>query len=415
MNETNSIKCECNITYKLNEFINHYQKCTKFYNKFKDFDFKIVQLLKEFINSRESLIIIIFLLKRFLKVLKNKLESLEEINPKQFFKFKKTISSELSNEYCYNYRACIFSSKNDDNIYVAYGTSKHDLECYDVLNEKQFTVIKNLYNENFYSCRHFYDDNNSRDLILTCFSKDNKIKVINFQRENSKVILKLQFSNKSFIIRTIYFLNGKIIIPLSNGKINGIVQIYNMETKQQINLFENILDVFCINNYYYKKENINYTLICNKKGIFVYLINKIFFYKAFFGDEDNNGYYESYILEKNDRIIIIGALLNSQKFNNLYFWDLEKGNLIKKVNLGVILTDINIWNNNYIFASFLEEDYLFGLIDIDNNSIEKKFYNFNKQKGYGVKILNDKTKGEYLILLSSFRNIDLYYANNFSI
>ena len=39
------------------------------------------------------------------------------------FKFKKTISSDLFHKNFYNNRACIFTSSEDDNIYVAYGVS----------------------------------------------------------------------------------------------------------------------------------------------------------------------------------------------------------------------------------------------------------------------------------------------------
>ena len=410
MNGINSIKCSCGIIYKLNEFNNHFENCDLFYNEFKDFDFKIIQLLKQFINSKNSLIIIIFLLKRILKILKNRLKPSEEINPKKF-KFDTTITSNLPNEYCYNYMACLFHSKIDDNTYAAYGTSRYDLECYDILNYQKFDVIKNLYNNTFHSCRHFFDDKNYRDLILTSFSKDNKIKVINFQRENSKVILVLPYSDESFKIRTTYFLNGNIIIPLSNGNINGMVKIYNMETKQQEILLRKMLDVFCINNYYNKKDNTNYTLICNKVGIFVYLINdKATFYREFLGDQDNNGHYESYILEKSNRLIVVGALLDTPKYRNLYFWDLQEGNLIKKVNLGLIFTDISIWNNNYIFASFLGKD-LFALIDINKYLIIKRFENLNKQKGSGVKVFHDKIEGNFLMLMSFFGNLDLYTLN----
>ena len=412
MNDDDPIKCVCGIRYELKEFINHFKKCDLFYSKFKDFDCKMVALLKQFINSKDNLIIIIFLINRFMDILKNKLKSLEdEINPKNFI-FKKTITFELSNQYCYNYRACLFSSKKDDNIYAAYGTLKYDLECYDILNDKKFTVIKKLYNSAFHSCRHFYDDKNNTDLILTCFSKDNKIKVINFQRQGSKVILNLGPSHREILIRTSYFLNGKIIIPLSDENNNGLIQIYNLETKQKINFSENLGLIFCINNYFHKKANLNYTLICNKKGIFIYLIETFCFFKAFFGDIDDLGYVEAYILEKNENLILIGVCLNTNTFDNLYIWNFENGDLIKKVKSEEIITDINIWDDNYIFISLFNDDYLFSLIDINDCSVVKEFNNFNNQKGSGIKILRDKMKGDYLILLSLYGNLDLYTLNN---
>ena len=73
----------------------------------------------------------------------------EKINPSHF-KLKKTISSDLFNVNFCNNRACIFTSLEDDKIYVAYGVLLSlDLECYDVLNDKKFIIIKKLHKESF--------------------------------------------------------------------------------------------------------------------------------------------------------------------------------------------------------------------------------------------------------------------------
>ena len=421
MNEDDSIKCVCGKKYELDNFINHFNKCELFYIQYKDFDFKIVQLLKQFITSRESLIIIIFLLNRFIESLKNKLKKNNFKNKLKYFKsdkgpltFKKTISSELSKDFCYNYRACLFSSKFDNNIYAVYGTLKYDLECYDILNDTKFTLINKLYNDTFHSCRYFYDSKEKRDLILTCFSKENKIKVINFQKEKSRIILKIQMENTDLLIRTVFFLDEKIIIPLTKEPNNGEVHIYDIETKEQKSLSDNLYDIFFINNYYDKNSNLNYTLLCNRNNIFVYLIDKMFLDKVFIIDEENDsGYFEAYLIEKNGRLILIGALLSSYKVENLYIWDFEKVHLIKKVNIKGVLTDINIWDQNYIFASFLENDYLFALIDINNCSIVKKFENNIQEECYGVKVLRDIKKGDFLILLTS-TGVDLYTINSSS-
>ena len=247
---------------------------------------------------------------------------------------------------------------------------------------------------------------------MTCFSKENKIKVINFQKEKSIIIFKFQMENADLLIRTVFLLDEKLIIPLTKGPNNGVVHIYDIETKKQISLLENLYDIFCINNYYDKKSNLNYTLLCNRNIIFVYLIDKIVLYKVFIIDEKNDsGYFEAYLIEKNGRLVLIGARLSSYKVENLYIWDFEKVHLIKKVNIKAVLTDINIWDQNYIFASFLENDYLFALIDINNCSIVKNFQNNIQQKCYGVKVLRDIKKGDFLILLTS-TGVDLYTNNN---
>ena len=124
------------------------------------------------------------------------------------------------------------------------------------------------------------------------------------------------------------------------------------------------------------------------------------------------GYFEAYILEKNEKLILIGVCLNTNTFDNLYIWNFENGDLIKKVKSEEIITDINIWDDNYIFISLFNDDYLFSLIDINDCSVVKEFNNFNNQKGSGIKILRDKMKGDYLILLSLYGNLDLYTLNN---
>ena len=70
----------------------------------------------------------------------------------------KTISLGLFKKNVYNNRANIFISCKDNNIYIAYGVTSLDLECYDVLNDNKFIIIKQLHNIPFDSCRYSYDE-----------------------------------------------------------------------------------------------------------------------------------------------------------------------------------------------------------------------------------------------------------------
>ena len=155
------INCECGKILGENKFMKHFKKCQKLINKYKDFDFKITTILKTYINNKDSLIIIKFLFKRFILLMDYKLNNYQinlnnininnnytnkinvnsinnniEKNPSNF-KFSKTITNKLSNKYCSNYRACIFSPKIDTGVYIAYGTLSCDLECYDIINNKK--------------------------------------------------------------------------------------------------------------------------------------------------------------------------------------------------------------------------------------------------------------------------------------
>ena len=150
------------------------------------------------------------------------------INPKKFT-FYKTISIDLFNINYYNNRACIFTYSKDNNIYIVYRTKSFDLECYSIIKEKKFILIKKLHKTSFESCRQFYDKINNRNLILTS-SFDEHIKIINFEIEKSEIIIDLNLeSNVISIINTACLINNKIAVPFSNVE-SGIIDFYDMNS-----------------------------------------------------------------------------------------------------------------------------------------------------------------------------------------
>ena len=135
--------------------------------------------------------------------------------------FYKTLSSDIFRDNYYNNRACIFSFHEDNNIYIIYGIITLDLECYDLTKEEKFILIKKLHNKSFDSCRHYYDSINIRDLNITS-SLDNHVKIINFKKKESELILDLNFESKKSIINTAYFASGKIMVSFSNINSLGV-------------------------------------------------------------------------------------------------------------------------------------------------------------------------------------------------
>ena len=95
--------------------------------------------------------------------------------PEKFF-FYKTISFELFNKNLYNNRACIFEYNKKD-IFIVFGVTSLDLMYYDCTLNIAFILFTNLHKDSFDSCRHFYDNENNRDLIITS-SLDRHVKVI---------------------------------------------------------------------------------------------------------------------------------------------------------------------------------------------------------------------------------------------
>lgn len=141
--------------------------------------------LKKIINDNDNKIV---LLEKELKILKDKIK-----NPKEF-SFTKNISTNLGSKNIYNKKECIFTSIQDDYIYIVYGykTKKQvfNLQCYDIINDDLFDITKELHKNYIFSCRYFLDEEKKRDLLITA-SFHYHVKVVNFKKEKNEEILNL--------------------------------------------------------------------------------------------------------------------------------------------------------------------------------------------------------------------------------
>ena len=66
MNKDN-IKCICGNEFEEKKFKKHFRNCNSFLNKFYKFDYKISRLLDEYIVKKEYLLLVRFLVKRYIK------------------------------------------------------------------------------------------------------------------------------------------------------------------------------------------------------------------------------------------------------------------------------------------------------------------------------------------------------------
>jgi len=337
---------------------------------------------------------------------KNKYNSENKIDPKDF-KLYKTISSDIFSENFYNNRACIFTSFKDYNIYIVYGVTSLNLECYDFNEDKKYIIINKIHQKPFNSCRYFFDKTNSRELIITS-SFDSHVKVINFMKEKSNIIIDIFFTyDYGLIINTAYFINHKIIVPFSNRE-DGIIELYNMNS-ELIGTIEDAGFILGLSTFYWKNINKYFIIIANLEGVFAYNESDLTIYKKFkpsFEKAFINGFCESVIIEKNDNIILISPCFYQ---SYLYFWDFKNGCLMSKMFLDSGVSDICLWNKEYIFVSY-NEFPKFILINTKYNKIEKIYK--EKVNIYnricGIKTIRHETKGNYIITSTMNGKLNLY-------
>ena len=420
-----SILCECNISFNENEFLKHFTSCTELFNKYKEFDSKISHLLRDNVKSKESLYIIKFLFKRYIEVLDDKLKKyyheenininpnkIENINkgknndfnsinnkeelqlqknkpynslklkgeekklddknnPNNFIFIKKVSSQLYSKSIISHYLACIFTSIKDDNIYLAYKSSSRNLEYYDIANKKKKILFNQIFNKSISSCRYYLDKKNNRDLLI--ISSDKEVKIINFEKENSSVILDLNFQNRIGFISTSYIINNNILVPFIGDK-KTIIEFYDFNNTFIKLEEENLGQVFSINTYFYEKKNLNYVIITYSEGIVVYDENFSNFKKLFTEGLDEKreinvtkDYYESYMINKNDSLVLVGSYSRYAP-SYLCFWNFEKGNLLYSMKISYGISCIDLWNNDFIFISAAHSKSEFALININKKS-----------------------------------------------
>ena len=321
-------------------------------------------------------------------------------------KLYKTISLDLFKKNVYNNRASIFISCKDNNIYIVYGLTTLDLECYDVLNNNKFIIIKKLHNRPFDSCRYYYDEINSRDLIITSSFVD--VKVVNFQKENSKVLLSLNFELEGMIIiNTAYFILDKILVPISSHE-SGKIKVYDMNSNFSGEIKDEVGFVLALNKFYWKKRTKDIILISGIKGVTTFIFEDLSLYKKFIPisikQKSINPFCESHIFEKNNQLILIGA---SFYYGDIYFWNFENGELNCKISIGNEISDMCIINNRFIVACF---GFIF--INGNNNKIEEIFERKDKDRICGIKVLRHDSKAIFLISVFLSGKLNLYKIEN---
>ena len=77
------------------------------------------------------------------------------------------------------------------------------------------------------------------------------------------------------------------------------------------------------------------------------------------------------------------------------------------------ISDICLWDNDYLFASFIHGEHQFALINVNDKKVEKTFScKEGEQRGCGMKVVKNKFYGNYLISIGLNGYLDLYSMND---
>lgn len=249
------IKCICKKELDINSFKKHFKKCKLFLQEFNKFDFKISILLREYLINKNNCFLVIFLLKRYIKLIEKIINELDNNNKEDIISYD--------------------SSKNEFNkIYLEDNLNK-SINCFDSKKELKDVVINNYKdNLNYFADnikqKNFVNNQGNENILYNKINKikndenknndsdkkDKNIDNINENRsfEEPKYIIQNN-KNESYYNEDINFDGNKNINCNENVKKINVSDnnIYNMFNKSEIkNVFK---EDFCISQLPFNFKN----------------------------------------------------------------------------------------------------------------------------------------------------------------
>ena len=391
---------------KINSLQEFFKSSGHMFKSFKELYLYIIDLFdrnKAYISSITN---------NFMKIILGTFEEKIELNLyfnnliPDYISTPKNLTYDAFTYYNYANSFLIFNSVVNDRLYLVYTTQDKSIKVYDVLDEVQIFEILDSAEDNkqITNFRHFYDEFNKRDLIISIVGIKNHIKVWDaldweclanikdIYREGniySAILLNNFKDNNIFIITSnctlfknsqplkIYDLKGNFIkeIPDSNGKTFFLDLFHDIRhskiyiisvNKEFVKSFD-----FSSNECYKKYDDKSQ----EKKINF-----DVYFYSSVVNYFDDNNMIQL-IVSGDDGFIRI--------------WDFHEGNLIKKIETDKnCIFSLCLWNENYLFAS--SEDAKIKLIDLKAGVIIKELKGHNKMVCSLKKIIHKKL-GECLV------------------
>ena len=262
--------------------------------------------------------------------------------------------------------------KSIDNILLLiYSNKKKSIISLNLINYQIITEIKNAHNNFITNFRHYLDNINKRDLILSISLLDNNIKLWNLKNWNC--LLDIKNINNGGELYSACFLNdnNKIYILTSNSNIywkrdgNEFIKVYNFNGNKIKEINDSCDRIVYIDNYYDKKSSKNYIITGNYGYVKSYDYNKNKLYHKYLSKY--SGKHFSIIvkyIEKNIKLIE-SSCDNFDGF--IRIWNFHSGKLLNKIKpISKELYGICLWDNRHLFVG----DQLRNIILMD--ILEKK-------------------------------------------
>jgi len=341
-------------------------------------------------------------LKNSNNLLKKEISELKSYHQIKKIKNIKLLSNAIDDSFVYSnldYSFTVFNSINKI-LYLIYSNENRSMISYDLNNQKKINEIKNIHDEYITNFRHYLDEINKRDLVMSLSRNDNNIKIWNIA--NFECLLNIKNVNQNGYIYSACFLKNKSqnFIITSNRNMEGDpspIKVFDFQGKKVNEIKDSKDHTFFIDIFYDSILNKNYIITGNFGYIKSFDYSKNELYHIYDDNKCNNNdkFHCSIIIKNNERKI---KLIESSGDGFIRIWNFHSGLLLDKIEVGTRLYSICLWKNNYLFVGC--QDKSIKLIDINNKLIVKSLYEHNNWVLTLKKICDNK--GKELLISQNF-------------
>ena len=306
--------------------------------------------------------------------LKNEIDKLKEYhenNSPKDIKLKTDISNDSFGYTDLDNSFIAFKSVNNIS-YLIYSNINKAIICYDLNRQKISKQIENSHNKFITNFRHYLDEINKVDLIMSISSEDNNIKIWNLY--NWERVLEITNANYSGWLYSACFLtteeHNNYIISSNRNKQGNCESIkifdFNGYVVKEINNSKE--QTYFIDTYYDNILSKIFIITGNVGYIKSYDYNKNDVYHKYIDFESNSSYchFSVIVTNNNGKIKIIETCFDG----NVRIWNFHTCQQLNKIKISDEgLRGICLWNNDYLFIGC--DDKTIKLIEIKNGLIIK--------------------------------------------
>lgn len=264
----------------------------------------------------------------------------------------------------------------DDIFYLIYATLDNAIICYDMEKQKTIRTLKSYHNEFVTNFRHYLDEKNKRDLIMSISKDDNNIRVWNIK--TFECVSNINSNYEGWIYSACFLkdINNKNYIISSNINWEGNsenMKVFDFKSKKVKEIRGSNERTFFVDSYYDNITSKNYIICSNENYVKSYDFNKNELYHKYH-DNDNGGHFHVVINNYDD----ILKLIDSCEDGNIRVWDFDNGTLLNKIKVSEeCLFEICLWSNNYVYVG--SQDKNMRLVDIKTGVVIKNLSGHSSQ------------------------------------